>query len=371
MHYSSLSDPYRKAIDGLHEMIMKHRRTMLAVESMAPQRLDASHAESLPKATAQLRSVLSALAQDLSNLAAQAAHQQGSAEKALTNVHLYGQWPLEAVAVRRGINLSSLTATTTTAEEKKEDASGMQAKIRALLDRQMVYVDRVERMPSPYLVQTVSDMEARLQKLLEQAQRLERELQWTSMYGREPLDVLDLAQRQHQALWHLGSKLEQLHVEMERVRYRYQVYERDENVIDKANQQEAERQRNMDEAVMKYYLKAGSTTASSAPAPTPGAPAPSMGFGFSSTPAPAPSTSFSFGGSSTPAPAPSTGFSFGSTPAPAAPAPATTGFGFGAPAPGPAGGGPAPAPSAFSFSSTPKKKSSSSSSSRSSGRLRR
>lgn len=430
MQYSDLPPHMKQAIDTIHQAIMRHKRSMLSLQAMAPQMLlpgdqglghsttesPSSRTPLINEELNRLHIQLNRLQSDVETLQLRARQQKDADENLLLQSIMYAKWPVEALAHRKGIRLTAMTANVLQ-EEKKEDnlAADVQSRVRESLDRAMSSVDRIEKMPSPYLWHVIHDMEIRLQNLDEQSSRLMKQLDQSAqleqdlqMYQNPLPRVAEIVETHHQALWQLTSRLDHIRSEMELIRYRYRYLERGENVLDKVAAEEYSRQRKLDEEIQLQVFQApqaGNAAAplgSSALAANP-SPGPSSSFSFSGLGAPAPSTgasstAFSFSsGPGTNAPAPSstsggTAFSFssGATPSPAAPAPAfgqpapasgqpAPAFGqpspaFGQPAPAPTfGGGVAsPAPSAFGFNaaaiSTPaaKKKTT-----RSSSRLKR
>lgn len=395
--YADLPPDYKKAIDGLVERMMQHKRSMNNVQSMAPKALlSASVAGNLdaqqgvqqqqpaqpPLIKTQIaildRTIVS-LQQELQSLYGRANKEKTACETSTKQAIMYGKWPTEAVAVRRGVRLSDSSQHqqhSQGGEEKKDPDT--QTRVRELLDQQLAYVDRVERMPSPYLWEIMDDMKHRLSSFEQQAVMLGRQLdQSRAMEITDAGDVVSIVETQHRAIWQVTQKITHVQREMEGLRYKYRMYEREENVLEKAQREESERQRRVDDQIQRMYVQASQQPSQQgqqpAGQPVTGQPAaPASGGLFGSTPAPASGGLF---GSS---PAPAAGGLFGSSPAPAAgglfgstpaAAPAAGGLFGSIPA---AAGAAAPA-SAFAFggtstfSATPKKKSGS----RSSARLKR
>jgi len=186
------------------------------------------------------------------------------------------------------------------------------AELQAVLDRQMAHVDRLEKMPSPYLWQVLEDMEKRLRDLKYHAMTVEQQIE-NSTRSNEPTNVVAIIKSQNRALNKINNILGTLHARVEVLREQYRFYEKEENVLDKANWEEQERERQLNDRIRMEYVKAASTAKNSSSDQNvpPGAAAPGS-FG-----APAPS---GFGGFGAPSPAPTTaggGFNFSSTPAPA------------------------------------------------------
>lgn len=300
MHYSSLPEHYRRAIDSIHDAMMKHKRTMSQIKTMRPSGL-VTEDSSLPAQVQKLQRETLGLENDLRKTREVVDAQGVHSETLLTQIFHFGIWPTEAVAVRRGVRLSEMV------EEKKDDE--LQTRIRALLDGQMVHVERLERMPSPFLLQLMDTMQERADKLKTMLRKLEYEMNQS-----RDVNVHSILGLQHQQLHQVASKIVAIQQEMQKLRATYQVYERGENVIEKADREEFERKQREEDAILMHYLKAGQSNASQQQQ-TPGAPAPAFGA------SPAPATSFSFGSTTTtPAPA------FGSTTTPTAPAPLGGGF---------------------------------------------
>jgi hypothetical protein len=264
---------------------------------------------------------------------------------------MYGIWPVEAVAVRRGVKLSS--------NGKSMDPT-VKEQLQKLLDQQVAHVDRVERIPSPYMWQTLQDLQKRVSILLQQVSTLNLELDANA--SDQVMDVASIVHSQTEAITRVAHDVARVHDQMDLLRTKYNQTERGENVLIKAEMAEYERQVRLEQQSKQQFMKA----AGSVPQQAATAPAPSGGL-FGSIPAAAPSSGL-FGSTPAPTPAPSGGL-FGSTSAPTAPsgglfgsstpAPAPTGGLFGStPAPAPSGGGlfgstPAPTPTGGLFGSTP------------------
>ena len=431
--YSALPQDLRQAIDTIHEAMMKHKKTMINLQSMAPALLldsqnPAQHGSILGSnsgtTSRQQQTPIAVTIRDLhqkiavleqaTGLQTRADSCKDDYEKLIKQAVMFGRWQIEALAVRRGVHLKPLPTDQQQQQQQQQSTDGgnpnggqtsAKAQLQAVLDRQVAHVDRLERMPSPYLWQVLEDMEKRLADLKHHAWTVQQQLE-SSHRSNEPADVSSIVLTQHRALHKIEALLSKVHTQVEGLRQQYRFYEKGENVIEKANYEEKERERRLNDQIRMQYVKAAasaphtnSSTGGQAPAPgafgapTPGAfgaapapafgafgstptPAPAFGgFGLSSTPAPAPAFG-AFGASSTPAPAPAgtSTFSFGASANPA-PAPSGTstfgGFG-GASTPAPAAGGAfgaTPAPTTFgvpaaapttgfaSLSSTPKKSS--------------
>jgi hypothetical protein len=396
MHYSQLTPDMKRAIDTMHDAITRHKRTIFQLQTMGPKLLqvtgDNTQASTVTPLQEQIQSLyakMNRLQHDMEKLHAATQKQNSASEKAVVQATMYAKWPVEALAVRKGVRLTAADAKDE--EEKKSDdaAAELHHKIREALSRGMAAVDRIDRMPSPYYWETLHALEQRASRLSQQTAtvltQLEQSRDLTQLYSPQqaPATINEIVETQHVALSRLAAQLEHLRDEMQRVRFRYRQYERGENVLEKAAAAEQERQRKLQEQLLSAYLQA--TPGAPGPAPLAGTPAssafgaaPAPAFGASPAPSafgstPAPASSFSLGGAPTSAapvaplgaaaPSPATANLFGS-----APSTSTTNL-FGTAAT------PAAAPTAgFGFASTPAPASSSSkkkSGSRSSGRLRR
>eukprot|EP00934_Nitzschia_sp_Nitz4_P005465 Nitzschia sp. Nitz4//scaffold17_size182527//131485//133464//NITZ4_001872-RA/size182527-processed-gene-0.104-mRNA-1//1//CDS//3329539394//5455//frame0 len=380
MPYANLPPEHKKAIDTLHQVMMQHKRTVLQVSTMAPKLLAketqqadvAGGTPDLPlhPTVKNLAAQLHQLQQQLQVLRQNVTYTKDLYEKSTMQAFMYAQWPTEAVAMRRGVTL------TTSKQTMEKD---VQARLQELLDREMAHVDRIERMPSPYLWQVLQEMEQRLNNLKQSLESLHATLQNTQQVSPESMNVLAIMKMHEHAIWTIASAMATVHAQVEQVRQEYRVTEKGTNVLDEADHTEKQRERALDFKMREQMVKSLPAPKAGAPAPAGGmfgapAPAPTSSFGFG---APAPSSGGLFGSApapggslfgSTPAPAPG-GSLFGSTPAPApggslfgsTPAPAPGGSLFGTPAPAPAGGSlfgastptPAPAPSGGLFGSTP------------------
>jgi hypothetical protein len=393
MYYSQLTPDMKRAIDTMHEAIMRHKRTMNDLQSMGPSILQRPYsggpssndqndlvgggAESatitpMQHQIASLRTRIRTMQQQLSNLYAMALEQTSDNEKAVAQTITYAKWPLEALAVRKGVRL--IVADTTKGssdssvdkEKQSDEAAELQIKIRDALNRGMAAVDRIDRIPSPYYWDTLQSLEQRALVLSERLAVLESQLEqpdssyWTTRPDQSPaITIQNIIETQHVAIQRLVYQLDALHNEMHLVRLRYGQYERGGNVLARQAAKKQERERQVHEQALLHYLQATAPSESSSTAPpsalrpstfgtTPlassgGVPAAAPAFGFSAAPlggATAPAPLF---GASPAAPAPL----FGATTTNPAAAPTNL---FGSTAPAPLFGG---APTATSASAAP------------------
>jgi hypothetical protein len=343
MPYSAFPPDQKRAIDMLHQAMMQHKRTILQVSTMAPklleipstttnqQQADAAAGQDIPLATNvhHLSTQVHHIQQQLQSVQQIVDYTKKQYEKSTLQAVMFAKWPTEAVAMRRGVPLSK--PTTNISSDSKTNAD-LQVQLRDLLDREMVHVDRVERMPSPYLWQVLEEMEQRLVSLKAQMESLNKALDQSKQIPIENVNVTAIVKLQEQSIWKVAADIAAVHRKVDQLRHSYRMYEKGSNVLELAEQADREHQKHLEHQMRQQMVKAMPANA----APTPGAPPPGGTFGapsggslFGSTPAP--SSGGLFG--STPA-APGSGGLFGNTPVPPAPG----GFGFGS-APAPAAGG--------------------------------
>jgi len=461
--YKDLPQNYRKVIDAIHENMMKHRRTMQNIKTMAPALLtlpkqskdstntrpysspaDAAagptslsgfnnhggvdhNVTPLPMQINKLQSQIQTLSSQIEESIGTAQNIENIAKRATGNVIMHLQWPLENLAVRRNVATTfrrpysnSLNANS---EEKKEGTNSsaivangstitntqqtnLEQKVARMLDLQAADVDRVEKMPSPYIweqlqffQQTLSQLQHNIHTLKDQLVVANASKSSSSTKGLESVqEIAQIVRSQHDAFIRIAGGFANIHDRLEAKKARFlHMHQSKLSYYSKnayadpflaADIKEAEEERKLREMVQAKVAAVAAASAPAAPAPgiVPTAPAPAISSGlfgstttsgtsslFGATPAPAPTTGGLFGSTpvpasgglfgSTPAPAPATGSLFGSTPAPAtaagglfgsttsAPAPAAGGL-FGSTTPAPAAGGifgstaPAPAPAA-------------------------
>jgi hypothetical protein len=390
--YSALPPQQKQMIDSIHQAMMQHKRTVLVVQSMEPKLLAKPSAAVLQQADAaaggsespplavsvqQIGGQIRLLEQKLSDLNDRMMRSKHLYETTTTQAIIYAKWPIEAVAMRAGVTLTNNTANIAAAnspaafDADQKKAEEVRQQLQNLLDRAAATVDRIERMPSPYLWQCIEDMEGRIQQLKAALQNLKQSVDVPASMSSESNDVVTIARLQEEAIWKVGAMLANVHTKVEHVRQLYRHCEKGVNVLELARREELHRQRQLDDKMRMQLITNLAPTAAPAPGPTLGVslfgnasgtptygggsslfgntPAPTA-FSFGSNPAPAPalgSASFSLGGSSNAAPAPS--FDGAAAFRSATPGPATSGFG--AP-PAPAFGA-VPAPASFSAAAPP------------------
>ncbi len=364
MQYSALSQDQKQGVDRLYQAMMQHKRTVLQVSTMAPKLLEnpqqadvAAGTQDLPLAlyVQQLESQVETLHEQLQTLGQNVEYTKNLYETSTSQAIVYAQWPTELVAIRRGVPVT---------KPKNAMDRDIEVKLRDALDRANIHVDRVERMPSPYLWQVLEEMEQRVGNLKGQMESLSKALESSKQIPAESANIVTIIRMQDQAIWKIAAVLASVHSQVDQARNEYKLHEKVSNVLESADQEELQRQLYLDHKLREQMIKSlpsgqsqpsvqtpGGSLFGSTPAPTPSSsglfgpssPAPG-GFGFGSSPAPASGGLFSL--SSAPAPS---GSLFGSTPA--APSPGGSLFGSN-PAPAPAFGTPAPAPSTSSFGIT-------------------
>jgi hypothetical protein len=388
---------------------MNHKRTILAVSTMAPKLLDTSTQQAdvaggqelpLSVTVQRLSGQVQQLEQQLRGLHGSMVHTKQMYETSTAQAIRDAKWPTEFVATRVGVTVTNNNngnssssndqrnaanaATGPTTEEKKK-TEAFNRHLKELLDREMTHADQIYRMPSPYLWQCVEEMEERSRILQGQLQSLKETLDISNQVSTDEFDVLGIIQMQEQTIWKVAADLTRVHTRVDELRQLYNLHEKGINVLEEARQKEEQYRHQMDQQMRTLMVKtlpstlpagAGQAPAASAPAPggsmfgrSPAAPAggglfgtPSTGSSLFGAPAPgglfgAPAAAPAPGGLfGAPAAAPAPGGLFGAptaAPAPgglfgapaAAPAPAAGGL-FGAPAAAPAPGGLFGAPAA-------------------------
>ena len=347
---------------------MRHKRTVLQVEVLAPRLL---REESSPADAAAGGSTVRPLAQQLSDIQSKLSQLQQDmkerCEPQATTVKelyqqsteqsiLYGIWPAEALAARRGVQLTTHTTTATTTNSGNDGNNdqkkpSVQDQLQQSLQMQSIHVDRLEKIPSPYYWFALESMERRLTELKDRIESLQQQL--GQVQSMNDVGIVSIVQSHTTALAQVTQTVYHMHSQMEKLRAQYNAWETGDNLLDKRRAEERDQQQRMRTMVQSTFVKAAAPTTTA----TTQAPAPAGGGLFGAKPAPAPGGGGLFGGSTfgkTPAPSTSLFGSTTTTPAPSlfgAPAPAPGGL-FGsttnkAPAPGGLFGGaaaPTPAP---------------------------
>lgn len=344
----------------------------------------------LPRQISTLRSRVSSLAGRVERSLSDASHLRLQSEKLCQGAIMHAAWPIEAVAVRRGVLLRQPSL------RSGEARRGVEGTLGHLLDVQASAVDRIERMPSPYLWDTIRELQERLEAVRLEVDSLSDRLSVAERshedgallalpgvrggaVGFGPRDtsaerVASVVRAQNEAFVRVAAAAARAHDDLESLRARYRRaasaagYAGDDPFA-RADAREAEEERRVQDQIRSGVasaaaagVTAAATTAasatpgafgapSSAPPPTSGlfgatTPAPAAGGGLFGATTPAPASGGLFG-ATTPAPAPAAGGLFGATTP--APPPAAGGlFGATTPAPAPSGGGlfGAPAPAA-------------------------
>lgn len=361
MRYADLPPQYRTAIDTIYQGIQQHKRTMLQVQSSGPaglpvqqsaSTLNGADPSSLKPRVQHLQAQLDRL-QNLIRHTAENANQTLRHVEDLTQAsYLYAKWPTEAIAVRRGCRLSTLTDIQPQNEEKKENSShDATYRLREILDMASVHVDRIERMPSPFFWHLLHEFETRFKVLQDQVNRTNQQLDTHLM--RNVISVTATVDDQHRALWGIGEAISQLRSEVEELRQQYARFERPgENVVEKAALKEWQRKKRLEDQIKRVFVQVAQPLGQPTTPSTIGtasAPGYSSTFGASTAPGTfgTASGTSSFFGTASPAPAPfgSAPGAFGSFTAPAAP----LGSSSSGTTPASFGSSTAQAPSTFSF----------------------
>eukprot|EP01082_Thalassiosira_pseudonana_P013432 g11967.t1.1.5e17418b g11967 g11967.t1 contig6:951701-953526(-) len=237
--YSQLPDSAKKTIDSIYQLMMQHRRTLASVKTMAPSLLRIEGQEnihsasdsndnippsspadaaagfakrsssskskepidpsnmSLPQQMINLHTQINTLLRSAESNMAEAQQLKSRAGNAACVAKMHGAWPVESVAARRGVALSSVravlgdrkdassgrsdgtsalgggnggTASSSTSSggtpASSLNVSGMNnvdaVALQHMMDVRAASVDRMETMPSPYLWEVLHNFEERV-----------------------------------------------------------------------------------------------------------------------------------------------------------------------------------------------------------------
>jgi len=228
--YSQLPDNAKRAIDQIYQMMMQHRRTLASVKTMAPsllntedngattavrgERLSPADAaagsprrpasntaslnpssEPLPRQMVALETQIQTLMQSAETNLAEARNLKSRAGESAVQAKMHGAWPVENVAARRGVALSSFkkmvgdaasnnapaatapsaggapaaAGTGSGAPASSLNTSGMNnidaVALQQIMDVRAAHVDRIEAMPSPYFWEVLHNFEQRAEVL--------------------------------------------------------------------------------------------------------------------------------------------------------------------------------------------------------------
>ena len=238
---------------------MSHRRSVINLQSMGPKQLlggtgsnDSEQSNSLSVAIRDLHHNISSLEQEtaLQTLADSCKEEY---ETIIKQAIVYGKWQVEALAIRRGVHLRPLPKGQHQQDQVTGSSGHAKAQLQAALDRQLAHVDRREAMPSPYMWQVLGDMEKRLDSLQNNVWSMHEQID-NSMRSDEPADILSILQSQHRALYNVTKRLDNLHMQVEKLRQHYRFYEKGENVLERARYEEQERERRYDAAALSFLF---------------------------------------------------------------------------------------------------------------------
>ncbi|KAL7544023.1 hypothetical protein ACHAXR_013475, partial [Thalassiosira sp. AJA248-18] len=236
--YSQLPDNAKRAIDQIYQLMMQHRRTLASVKTMAPSLLVVENApqdgsggnvnsargenpspadaaagsprrtipsgkatttsapldpssEPLPQQMTALQTQIQTLLQSAESNLTEAQQLKGRVGEAAVQAKMHGAWPIENVAARRGVALSSIkgmlgdsnnNAQSTTAPlggtvpagagnsngtpASSLNVSGMTnidaIALQQIMDIRAAHVDRIESIPSPYFWEVLHNFEQRM-----------------------------------------------------------------------------------------------------------------------------------------------------------------------------------------------------------------
>jgi hypothetical protein len=229
--YSQLPDNARRAIDQIYQLMMQHRRTLASVRTMAPSLLvlddDAKginisglaiatrrgeitspadvaagtpqrfasrqqsnaattnesidpSCESLPRQMVALQTQIQGLLQSAEANLTEARRLKSIAGEAVAQAKMHGAWPIESVAARSGVVLSSVKDMLSDHSNdhvvgngnaggkpaSSLNVSGMSnvdvVALQHIMDIRAARVDRIELMPSPYFWEVLKNFEQRV-----------------------------------------------------------------------------------------------------------------------------------------------------------------------------------------------------------------
>ena len=235
--YAQLPDNAKRAIDQIYQLMMQHRRTLASVKTMAPSLLSVNDgmnsssnaaqsvstsgsnlspadaaagspirpskitdpsSEPLPQQMVALQTQIQTLLQSAETNMIEAKQLKARAGEAAVQAKMHGAWPIENVAARRGVALSSIKGLVKDASVNAQNAqttpallggpapagaistggggggtpasslnvSGMTnidaIALQQIMDIRAAHVDRVESMPSPYYWEVLHNFEQRV-----------------------------------------------------------------------------------------------------------------------------------------------------------------------------------------------------------------
>jgi len=429
--YTSLPPQAQQAIMQIHDMSLRQRRTLASIEKMAPRLLSGNydlnnqdshdnHSEEkkemqqqhgsddensyLPLQIEAMMSNLQAIVENLERRMGFVKGLQGKARDGASYALSEASWPMEALAARRGVQLSSTKfdgADANAVNDPNLKKKMLERKVESMLDREAAMIDRREQVPSKFVWELLKSFEERVGQTKREIEIFERQLKLVQASNADSLrgyerqrqhefsreDIASIYEVQNGALLRVAGKIASMNDQVETLRRRWRRYhgKTGDDIFRKADALDVTR-RNEKEARLRTIMlstrpqpsatsQGGSLTATVAPTSGTmfGAKPTSTSGLFGS------STSNSTGGfgakSATPTSVPAGGSLFGTAPAPTGGSlfgasgntggglfgtnstPAQTGGGlFGSSAPAPAGGGlfgtsatPAPAPTGGSL----------------------
>ena len=387
--YSQLPDNAKRAVDQIYQLMMQHRRTLASVKTMAPSLLVLENAaqgggngsvrgggetpspadaaagsprrtsqnnkanvdaanEPLPQQMVGLQTQIQTLLQSAETNLAEAQQLKSRAGEMAVQAKMHGAWPIENVAARRGVALSSIKGMLNDASANVQStpgtlggpvpaagSSGTPASyinmsgmtnidaiaLQQIMDIRAKHVDRIESMPSPYFWEVLHNFEERVNMaqrdveavrarlaIAEEAERVRGAAGGMMMGGdmtslmvydggngpSAPLSkrLATLARSQYDRFVRISSEASRVHDGFDQMKLRYQRFYQNtkggyyEDPFKKADTVAIGREREMQQRIIAEQL----ATASPPKATAPGAPAPPGGlFG---APAPAPSGLF-------------------------------------------------------------------------------
>lgn len=368
--YSQLPDNAKRAIDQIYQLMMQHRRTLASVKTMAPALLadqsstcdsmnekvsPADAAAGSPKRTTPqtdetlsqqmvgLNSQIQTLLQSAESNMTEAHQLKSRAGEATAQAKLHGAWPVENVAARRGVALSSIREALNDPSGEPSAGSNSNGKpassvnvsgmtnldaiaLQQIMDIRASHVDRVEAMPSPYYYEVLHNFEQRViavqrdvdavrsrLAIAEEAERVQAAISGGRMMGNDaslllsggnantmmmlyqnnghqvplPQKLASLARSHSDAFIQISAQAARAHEGLAEVKLRYQrLCQQRQGYYDdpflKADVEEISREREMQHRIREEQIATAPP-----PEPKPAQAAPSTGLFGAKSPAPA------------------------------------------------------------------------------------
>ena len=342
--YSNLPPQAQGVIDQIYNNALRNQRTIATIKTLEPRLLDktnlaasgyveeekksssldriSDHDEAsdlyLPIQIESLQTQIQTVKTSIDQSLARVQELQSQSRKAASEVLSEGVWPMEALAARRGVQLTYFD---TASEEKQK----MERKMEHMLDREAALVDRQEQIPSQFMFNLLRTLEGRAAEIQRNIDLLQNQLdivirsneddqntQHQPGYGRPKErrvtgeEISAIFKVQNDALLRVAGAVATAHDQLDALRARWRRYHGSaDDPFRKADAEEI-LVKNRLEVKMRADMALARPPAPAAAVP---APAPASG-GLFGTSTPAPASGGLFG---TSAPAPASGGLFGTS----------------------------------------------------------